>query len=134
MKRDILRRYSTSSSCLCIYLYRTAHTESSNKIVLKHLDIRSMYSVENSSHAFTHLIISILPVHRPHVGRLTRKNTFSSIKLASIKKTAYINKHAFPTFRSNLNLLSENATYSINSVDSSEIAEYSRPAELIPTQ
>lgn len=64
---------------------------------------------------------------------MTWKKTFNSISEASTKKTPYISRHANPTFRSSLNLFHLNATYSISRVESSEIAEYSRPAELIST-
>lgn len=43
-------------------------------------------------------------------------------------------RHAYPTLRSSLNLFNQKAIYSISNVDSSEMAEYSSPAELIPTQ
>lgn len=67
-------------------------------------------------------------------GKFTLKNTLSSMSVAKTRKTAYISKHVWPNFRSNLNLLSENAIYSSNNVDSSDIAEYSNPCELMPTQ
>lgn len=56
------------------------------------------------------------------------------MSVAKTRKTAYIIKQVWPNFRSNLNLLSENAIYNSNNVDSKEIAEYSRPCELMPTQ
>lgn len=68
------------------------------------------------------------------VGKLTLKNTLSSRSVAKTRKTAYISKQVMPNFRSNLNLLSENAMYSSNNVDSKDIAEYSKPCELMPTQ
>lgn len=67
-------------------------------------------------------------------GKLTSKNTLSSMSVAKIRKTAYISKQVLPNFRSNLNLLSENAMYSNSSVESNDIAEYSKPCELMPTQ
>lgn len=33
----------------------------------------------------------------PHVGKLTLKNAFNSIKLAKMRNTAYISKHTRPT-------------------------------------
>lgn len=69
-----------------------------------------------------------------HGGKLTLKNTLSSMSVAKTRNTAYISRQVLPNFRSNLNLLSENAMYSSNSVDSKDIAEYSKPCEFIPTQ
>ena len=79
-------------------------------------------------------LVSICDFYLPHVGRLTRKNTFNSINEANIKNTKYITRQAVPTFRSNLNLLHENVKYNRNSVDNNVMAEYSRPAELMPTK
>lgn len=56
------------------------------------------------------------------------------MSVAEIRKTAYISRQVLPNFRSNLNLLSENAMYSNSSVESNDIAEYSKPCELMPTQ
>lgn len=103
-------------------------------LLLNQIKINNFFSKNKKNPQISSKSIIQLTYHRPHVGRFTRKNTFNSIKLASIKNTAYISRHACPTFRSNLNLLSENATYNISSVDSSEMAEYSNPAEFIPTK
>lgn len=46
---------------------------------------------------------------------------------------AYIARQARPTAASSLNLLNQNVKYSSNNVDSSDIAEYSSPIELIFT-
>lgn len=67
-------------------------------------------------------------------GKFTLKNTLSSMRVAKVRNTAYISRQVLPNFRSNLNLLSENAMYSSKSVDSKDIAEYSKPCELMPTQ
>lgn len=96
----------------------------------------SVRLIDKKNHSlYRHLTQFFLQVtHRRQVGRFTGKNTFNSIKLAIIRKTAYIMRHAYPTLRSSRNLFNQNATYSISNVDSSEMAEYSNPAELIPTQ
>lgn len=73
-------------------------------------------------------------LHRMQGGKFTLKNTLSSINVARTKNTAYINRHVWPSFRFKLNLLSENAMYSSNNVDNNDIAEYSKPCELMPTQ
>lgn len=56
------------------------------------------------------------------------------MSVAKIRKTAYMNRQVLPNFRSNLNLLSVNAMYSSSSVESNDIAEYSKPCEFMPTQ
>lgn len=71
--------------------------------------------------------------HRPQVGRFTLKNAFSSMRLASIRKMAYISRQMRPTFLSSLNLFRAKATYNISRDDRSEMALYSIPAEFIPT-
>lgn len=57
------------------------------------------------------------------MGRLTGKNTFNSIKLASAKNAIYMHKHVTPIFQSSLNLFSANATYNPMRVDSNDMAE-----------
>lgn len=71
--------------------------------------------------------------YRPHVGRLTVKKTLSSMSVARIRKTAYMQRQARPTRLSSRNRFMLNATYSIISVDRSEMALYSKPAEFMPT-
>jgi len=65
------------------------------------------------------------------VGRFTMKNTLSSISDARMRKTAYMHKQARPTFLSSWNLLEANAMYSSINVDSSDMALYSNPPELM---
>lgn len=83
---------------------------------------------------FHALILFYNVVHdRPQVGKFTRKKTFNSIREANIKNTKYMTRQAVPTFLSSLNLLHENVMYNRNRVESRVMAEYSRPAELMPT-
>lgn len=80
-----------------------------------------------------HYLTEFLIHDLPQVGRFTRKNTFNSINEANIKNTKYITRQAVPTFLSSLNLLHENVRYNRNRVESNVMAEYSKPAELMPT-
>lgn len=57
------------------------------------------------------------------MGKLTGKNTLSSMRLANTKKATYMIKQVNPIFQSNLYRFSANATYNPIRVDKSDIAE-----------